>query len=477
MNDKYRLRIPRLEVLSGDDLELIHLSTVEVLRRTGIAVKELKAVEVFKKIGCFVDGERVRIPAHLVERALRATPPRVAMSDRNGNPAMFLEDNNVYFGTGSDTPHISDLKTKKRRLTVLKDIQDVAKVVDFLPELSFLMCSGIASDVNPKISDIFHFEAMVKHTEKPVVFTAWSLDNLKAIIRMAEAVAGGAKELRASPFLALYTEPISPLTLAAESTQKLMFMAEKALPVVFTPGLLTGATGPITIAGGIVQANAEMLGGYVLAQSIREGMPFIYGGGVFPIDMATGLLRYAAPEGLLATSAVTDMARFYRLPMFSFAGCSDSNIYDQQAAIEGALWTLLSSLSGGNLVHDVGYINNGLTTSFEQLVVSNEVISMVRRITGGFEINEETLALDLIHKVGPGGEYLTSEHTLKHFKENWSPQVFSRTPYERWEKEGKKDLAARANAKAKEILKTYAPRPLEERLQAELRKIVKSMDK
>jgi len=477
MNDKYRLNIPRLKVLSDDQLELIHLSTLEVLRRTGIAVKEPKAIEIFKKAGCFADGERVRIPAHLVERALRATPPRVAMSNRNGDPAMFLEDNNVYFGTGSDTPYISDLQTRKRRLALLKDIENVAKVVDYLPELSFLMCSGIASDVNPKISDLHHFGAMVGHTEKPIVFTAWSLDNLKAVVQMAEAVAGGAKELRSSPFIALYTEPISPLTLAAESTQKLMFMAEKALPVVFTPGLLTGGTGPVTIAGGLVQANAEMLGGHVLAHSIREGMPFIYGGGVFPIDMATGLLRYAAPESLLATSALTDMARYYRLPMFSFAGCSDSNIYDEQAAIEGALWTLLSSLNGGNLVHDVGYINNGLTTSYEQLVVSNEVISMVRRITGGFEINEETLALDLIHKVGPGGEYLTSEHTLKHFKENWSPRLFSRTSYERWQKEGKKDLAARANEKAKEILKIHAPRPLDQGIQAELGEIIKSMDK
>ena len=477
MNDKYRLGIPRLKILSNGELERIHLSTLEVLRRTGIAVKEPNAVEIFKKAGCFVDGERVRIPAHLVERALRATPPRVAMSDRNGNPAMFLEANNVYFGTGSDTPYLSDLQTKRRRLAVLKDIESVAKVVDYLPELSFLMCSGIASDVNPKISDLHHFGAMVSQTEKPIVFTAWSLDNLKAIVQMAEAVAGGAKDLRSSPFIALYTEPISPLTLAAESTQKLMFMAGKALPVVFTPGLLTGGTGPVTIAGGLVQANSEMLGGYVLAHSIREGMPFIYGGGVFPIDMATGLLRYAAPESLLATSALTDMARHYRLPMFSFAGCSDSNIYDEQAAIEGALWTLLSSLNGGNLVHDVGYINNGLTTSYEQLVVSNEVISMVRRITGGFEINEETLALDLVHKVGPGGEYLTSEHTLKHFKENWSPQLFSRTSYERWVKEGKKDLSARANEKAKEILKTHTPKPLEKGLLTELGKIVKSMDK
>ena len=477
MNDKYRLGIPRLKVLSDGDIERIHLSTLEVLRRTGISVKEPKAIEVFKKAGCLVDGERVRIPAHPVERALRATPPRVAMSDRNGNPAMFLEANNVYFGTGSDTPYLSDLQTKRRRLAVLNDIESVAKVVDYLPELSFLMCSGIASDVNPKISDLHHFGAMVSQTEKPIVFTAWSFDNLKAIVQMAEAVAGGAKKLRSSPFIALYTEPISPLTLAAESTQKLMFMAEKALPVVFTPGLLTGGTGPVTIAGGLVQANAEMLGGYVLAHSIREGMPFIYGGGVFPIDMATGLLRYSAPESLLATSALTDMAHHYRLPMFSFAGCSDSNIYDEQAAIEGALWTLLSSLNGGNLVHDVGYINNGLTTSYEQLVVSNEVISMVRRITGGFEINEETLALDLIHKVGPGGEYLTSEHTLKHFKENWSPRLFSRSSYERWVKEGKKDLSVRANEKAKEILKTHTPKPLEKGLLTELGKIVKSMDK
>jgi trimethylamine--corrinoid protein Co-methyltransferase len=477
VNDKFRLRIPRLKVLSDDAIELLHLSTLEVLRRTGIAVKEPKAVEIFEKAGCSVDGERVRIPAHLVEQALRATPPRVAMSNRNGAPAMFLEADNVYFGTGSDTPYISDPQTRKRRPAVLKDIENVAKVVDCLPEMSFLMSSGIASDVNPKISDIFHFEAMVGHSEKPIVFTAWSLANLKAIIRMAEAVAGGAAELRLRPFVALYTEPISPLTLAAESTQKLMFMAEKALPVVFTPGLLTGGTGPVTAAGGLVQANAEMLGGYVLAHAIRQGMPFIYGGGVFPIDMATGLLRYAAPEGMLATSALTDMARHYRLPMFSFAGCSDSSVYDEQAAIEGALWTLLSSLNGGNLVHDVGYINNGLTTSYEQLIVSNEVISMVRRIMSGFEINEETLALDLIDKVGPGGEYLTSEHTLRHFRENWQPQVFSRSSYERWEKERKKDLAARANAKAREILKTYAPRPLKEGLQAELRKIVKSMDK
>jgi trimethylamine--corrinoid protein Co-methyltransferase len=390
---------------------------------------------------------------------------------------MLLEENNVYFGTGSDTPNVVDPFTGKRRLAVLKDIANVAKAIDFLDEMSFVMNSGIASDVDPDISDIYHFEAMVTHTTKPIVFTAWSLENLKTIVQMAKVVAGGEEKLRNSPFLALYTEPISPLLMGEESTQKLMFMAEKSLPVIFTPAVLTGGTGPVTIAGGLVQGNAEILAGYVLANLLNQGTPFIYGGGVLPIDMATSLMSYTSPEFMLATSALTDMARYYRLPMFSFAGCSDSCTYDQQASLEGALWTLLSSLSGGNLVHDVGYINNGLTMSFEQLMASNEVIGLVRRITRGFEISDETLALDLINETGPGGEYLTSEHTLRNFRRNWFPELLSRITYERWEKEGQKDLGQRASDKARFILKNHKPLPLDDNIRKKLQKLIQARKK
>jgi trimethylamine--corrinoid protein Co-methyltransferase len=477
MHDKFRLNIPRLHILSRDQIERLHLSTLEVLRRTGVDVKEARALEVFEKGGCFVENERVRIPAHLVEWALNSTPPRISLCDRNGNPAMLLEENNVYFGTGSDTPNVVDPFTGERRLAILNDVAYVAKAIDFLEEMSFVMNSGIASDVDPDISDIYHFEAMVTHTIKPIVFTAWSLDNLKTIVQMAEVVAGGEKKLRNSPFLALYTEPISPLILGQESTQKLMFMAEKSLPVIFTPAVLTGGTGPVTIAGGLIQGNAEILAGYVLANLINKGTPFIYGGGVLPIDMATSLMSYASPEFMLATSALTDMARYYRLPMFSFAGCSDSCTYDQQASLEGALWTLLSSLSGGNLVHDAGYINNGLTMSFEQLVASNEVIGLVRRITGGFEINDETLALDLIDETGPGGEYLTSAHTLRNFRRNWFPDLLSRITYEKWEKEGQKDLGQRAGDKARFILENHKPLPLDDEIRKKLQKLIQSRKK
>jgi len=476
MKDKFRLNVPRFHALSEEKCELIHLSTLEALRRTGVAVKEPKAIAIMKKGGCTVNGERVRIPAHLVEWALGCNPPRVALCDRNGNPAMYLEETNAYFGTGSDTPFIVDYRTQERRQTILNDIENTARLVDYLDEISFLMCMGIASDVNPNISDIYHFEAMVNNTEKPIIYTAWNLENLKAIIRMAETVAGGEEQLRNNPFLALYTEPISPLVLAEESTQKLMFMAEKSLPVVFTPAVIMGASGPLTVAGSLIQGNAEILAGYVLATLIKEGTPFIYGGGIIPMDMSSARALYTGPEGMLGETALVDMARYYRLPTFTVAGCSDSNIYDHQASLEGAMWILLSAINGGNLIHDVGYIDNGLTACYEQIVVSNELIGMVRNLTQGIEDNEETMALDLIDKVGPGGEYLTSDHTLKLFRKNWFPDLISRVPYENWAAAGRKDLATRANERVKHILETHTPKPLYEGLKAELRKIVRSED-
>ena len=467
---------PQFRVLSDDQIEEIHLATLEVLRRTGVVVKEPEGRELLKKAGCWVDGERVRIPAHLIEWAIRMTPPRVVLCDRNGGPAMFLERNKVYYGTGSDTPNVVDPYTGERRPAVLADIENISKVVDFLPNISFLMCMGIASDVNGAISDIHHFDAMVNNSTKPIVFTAWDLNNLKDIIAMAEAVAGGAEALQRNPFLALYTEPISPLQHAVEAAQKLLWMAEKGLPVVYTPGLMTGASGPVTAAGGLVQGNAELLSGFLMAQLKREGTPLIYGGGVLSIDMRTALMSYASPEWMLNTCALTDMARYYRLPMFHFAGCTDSKTFDQQAALEGSLWMVLAALSGGNLVHDVGYIDNGLTASFQMLVTMDEVAGLVKRIMGGIEVSDETMAIDVIDEVGPAGHFLSTDHTYRHFKENWFPKLFDRSTYETWRTNGGTTLGERAAAKAQEILETHQPEALSDRVKAELKSIVQQAE-
>jgi trimethylamine--corrinoid protein Co-methyltransferase len=451
---------PQFRLLNDDQVVEVHQATLEILRRTGVRVEEPTAIDIFAKGGCWVDGKRVRIPAHLVEWAVHVAPSRVMLCDRQGQPAVALQGERAYYGTGSDTPNIVDPYSGERRRVVKKDVANLSRVVDALPHMGFMMCSGIASDVPEQISDLHHFEAMVSNTIKPIVFTAWNLKNLKDIIAMAECVAGGADALQCKPFCALYTEPISPLVLGSEATQKLMYMAEKGLPTVFTPGLLTGASGPTTIAGGLAQGNAELLAGFLLAQLIRAGTPLVYGGGIFPLDMRTTLMSYGAPESMMGVCALKDMARYYGLPMFHFAGCSDAKTFDQQASLEGALWIMVAALNGGNLVHDVGYIDNGLTTSYQQLVVMDEVVGMVGRFMQGVEVSDETMALDVIDRVGPGGHYLADEHTLKHFKRNWFPTLLDRSNYTSWVSQGKQTLGDRAAARARQLLETHHCPPL-----------------
>jgi trimethylamine--corrinoid protein Co-methyltransferase len=468
---------PRFSLLSADQIEELHQATLEVMRRTGVRVDEPAAIEVFARAGCWVEGQRVRFPAHLVEWAIRVTPSRVMLCDRLGRPAVALQGERAYFGTGSDTPNIVDPYTGERRPVRKEDVAKTSLLVDALPHLSFMMCSGIASDVSPAISDVHHFEAMASHTLKPIAFTAWNLENLKDIVEMAEIIAGGAEELQRKPFCALYTEPISPLTLGREATQKLMYMAEKGLPTIFTPGLITGANGPVTIAGGLVQGNAEMLAGFVLAQLIREGTPLVFGGGVLPIDMRTTLMSYASPEFMMGACALKDMARHYRLPAFHFAGCSDAKTFDQQASLEGALWIMLAALSGGNLAHDMGYIDNGLTISYQQLVAMDEVVGMVARFMGGVPVTEETMALDVIDRIGPGGHFLEDEHTYHHFRENWVPTLLDRTNYDTWAQKGKLTLGDRAAARARELLETHRPEPLPAEVAERLAAVVARAEK
>jgi trimethylamine--corrinoid protein Co-methyltransferase len=470
-------RTPHLELLTADQISKVHQATLELLRRTGVEVLDEEVRDLLKKSGCWVDGSRVRIPPQRIEWALQTAPKRVVLCDRLGEARMQLEGRKGYYGTGSDTPFVIDLESGERRSAVLKDIENVATLVDALENIDFLMCMGIASDVSEPISDLYHFKAMLTHTVKPLVYTAWSRANLETIVAMAEAAAGGEEALQRSPFCALYSEPISPLTHAEASCQKLLYIAGKGLPVVYTPGMQIGGTAPVTIAGALVQANAEQLSGLLICQLIREGAPMIGGGGILFMDMAKGLISYAAPEFMLAMTALSDMCHYYRLPIFSFAGCSDAKIFDQQAAAEGAMWMLLTALNGGNLIHDVGYLEGGLTASFEMIVGMNEVAGHVKRIMSGLEISEETLALDVIERVGPMGHYLADDHTFEHFRENWIPGLFDRSTFADWRAEGSLDLGARANARAVEILAQHQAPALDEHALGTIDKLLEKAEK
>jgi trimethylamine--corrinoid protein Co-methyltransferase len=473
MHSNYTIqRTPNLRLLSDQQLETLHFAALEILRRTGIEVYDQEARELLRKAGSKIDGTRVRLPPHLVEWAIRAAPSRITLCDREGTPAMYLEGTRSYYGTGSDTPNVIDPYTGQRRQTVDKDIANAIKICDYLPNINFVMCMGIASNVTAAISDVHHFEIMVNHTRKPIVFTAWDVENLHDIVQMAEMVAGGPEALRFNPFIVAYLEPVSPLQLALEPTQKLLYMAGKGLPCIWVPGQAGGATSPVTLAGALAQGNAEALSGLVLAQLKREGAPVVTGGGSILMHMGTAVAAYESPEFMLSVMACAEMAHYYNLPVCSYAACSDAKVFDQQATIATGLWTLVSALSGGNLVHDVGYLESGLTASYEQLVVADEIIGMVKRITGGIEISEEKLALDVIDRVGPGGQFLSEAHTCRHFRENWFPKLLDWGNYASWVQKGEKTLGQRANKKVRTILETHVPDPLPEDIRQKLETII-----
>jgi len=452
---------PVLRFTTPQQIQEIHNATLEVLRRTGVKVYEEEALGLLKEAGADVQGELVRIPEFLVEEALRSAPSSIAVSSRNGSRAMALEAGKVYFGTGSDTPMILDHETGAMRPTLKSDVVRNAIICDHLPNIDFVMSMGLVSDVPTHVSDLHQFEAMLANTEKPLVYTAHDRQELAYILEMAELVAGGEDEFRRNPFAVLYAEPISPLMHSKEAVEKLLYCAQKGAPVIYTVGIMAGATAPVTSAGLLVVANAELLSGLVMAQLKRKGTPVIYGGMVTAMDMATGIFSYSAPELYLRQAIFTEMARFYGLPIFGVGGCSDSCAFDQQAGFEQAYSLLMASLSGVNLVHDVGYLGQGMVASHEMLVMSNEGIGLFKRLLRGIEVGPEDLALDAIHEVGPGGHFVQHEHTLRHFRqEMWVPRLFNRKSPEVWKRSGSLTLGERVKEEVTRILQEHHPKAL-----------------
>jgi trimethylamine--corrinoid protein Co-methyltransferase len=297
---------------------------------------------------------------------------------------------------------------------------------------------------------------------------------MEDIYRIACAVAGGETELREKPFLILYAESISPLLYPDESVDKLLFCAEKGIPVTYPPSPNTGGGGPITLAGALALGNAECLVGLVLTQLVRRGTPFLYGMNTAALDMKSAIVAYGAPEWPTGMAAWSDIARYYDLPIWGAAGATDSKVVDTQAGAEAAITVMAAFLARCNLVHDVGYIEYGTTSSMEMLVACDEIIRDVRFIMEGVEVSERTLAREAIHRAKPGGGFLADDHTLDNWKwAQWRPELIDRTRYNQWVKRGRKDMAARANERARQILEEHEVPPLSveaERTMAEVLK-------
>jgi len=457
--------------LSPEQCQKLHNASLEILARTGVRLYHQEAVELLKKAGASVsEGNRVRIPSGLVEKAFSTVPKQITLHDRHGEPTLFLEDYRCYYGPGSDCLNIIDHRTGERRKPVLQDVVEAITVCDALPHIDFVMSMFLPSDVEAMVSDRLQMEVMLKTTTKPIVFVTNEFSGCVDAVEMAEAVAGGAEALQSRPFVACYINVTTGLIHNEDALQKLLFMAEKGLPAMYVPIVIGGLSGPVTPPGSMALINVGMLVGLVLSQLKREGAPFIVPGwGSEGLDMKTLVSPYCSPNPRGLAHA---MAHYYNLPSFGLGGCSESKQVDQQAAAEAALTLMAETLGGANLIHDLGYLESGLTGSLAQLVLCDEIVGWVKHFVAPVEVSDETLALDLIDEIGPDGQFLDTEHTMAHFREHWYPTVFDRHNYDRWQAAGCKSLAEQAAERVSKILAEHQPEPLPEDIARKVKAIV-----
>jgi trimethylamine--corrinoid protein Co-methyltransferase len=331
-------------------------------------------------------------------------------------------------------------------------------VCDALEHVDFVMSMFLPGDVNPEIADRYQMEVMLSTTTKPIIFVTYALSGCVDAVEMAEAVVGGPAALRAKPCAACYVNATTGLNHNQEALQKLLYLAGKGLPMLYIPGVMAGLTEPVTVAGSTAVKNAGALVGLVLAQLKREGTPIIVPGwGGVGLDMRSMVRPYCEPDHRGVAEA---LAHNHNLVMFSLAGVSDAKLVDQQAGIEAALTLMVEAVTGGHIVHDLGYLESGLSYSLAQLVICDEIVAWIKHFIQDIEITDETLALDVIDQVGLDGQFLKSPHTRRHFRERWYPRLFERDNYSGWLAKGGKTLAERAADRVEEILSTHKPKPL-----------------
>jgi len=468
---------PTIRMLSDEQVEAIHHTSLDILSQTGIVMKNAVGRELLLDAGAWESEQRLKVPPLLVMDAIASAPSRIPMFNRLGELTMPLEANKVFFGPGSDCPFTIDLETGQRRQATAEDVRRIAKLCDGLGQIDFVMSMGTPSDVPPLDHYLHSFINMIRGSVKPNVYTANNREDMEAIYRIACAVAGGETELREKPFLLHYAEPISPLLFNDESVDKLLFCAEKGIPVTYLPSPNTGGGGPITLAGALALGNAECLAGLALSQLVRPGAPFLYGMNTAALDMKSAIVSYGSPEWPLGMAACADLARYYDLPVWGTAGATDSKVVDAQAGIEATVSVMTAFLTRCNLNHDVGYIEYGTTSSMEMLVMVDEIIRDARYVMGGVEVSERTLAREAIHRARPGGGFLADDHTLDNWKwAQWQPALIDRMRYDRWVEKGRQDMAARANERARQILAEHEAPPLPEAAEEVIAEVVKERE-
>ncbi len=449
--------------LDPEQIETLHHASLEIMERTGMRFFDPEALALFKKANARIsDGNLVKIPPDLVEWALGCVPQNVNIYDQNKQLSMALGGRRSYFGVGSDCMSIYDLDTNEHRKAVRQDVVHGVRLADALTNMDFVMSMFLPSDIPQADYEHHQMAIMLKESTKPIIFVGIEAHSTVMALDMAAAVAGDLDSLQQHPFIINYVNTVSPFHHNAESLQRLLYAAERNMPSIYAPGSARGTLAPITNAGALALNNAAQLSGLVLSQLKREGSPLIlFGRGGGYMDMRTMVTVYTTPD---AGPFGWDLAHHYHVPTFA-AACTDAKVFDAQAAAETALTLFDKSLSGANIIHDLGYLDSAMTGSLELVAFCDEVIEWIKRYWRPLEISEETLALDVIHATGPDGHFLETDHTLRHVRDVWTPTLLDRNDFDTWTSKGSSTLQERANQQVKDIIKTHRAEPLPAQVQ------------
>jgi trimethylamine--corrinoid protein Co-methyltransferase len=455
---------PLLQLLSREEIETIHLSSLKVLEEVGVMIQSDAALKLVADAGVDVDASKkiARIPQHLVKESLVKAPSTIRLYSRDGKHDILLEGNRVHYDPGSAALYLLDSRTGEIRRPVSKDLADFVRLADALDNIHAQSTALVVSDVPDAIVDRYRLYVVLKNSPKPIVTGTFSIDGLYDMKDMLAAVVGGEKELARKPMAIFDLCPSAPFKWGEFIAQNLIDCAKYGIPAEILPMPQLGATGPVTLAGSLVQLNAEFLSGLVLSQLANPGAPVIYGGSPTTFDMRYLTARLGAIETIMMGCAYAQMAKYYDLPTHMYLGLSDTKIVDAQAGFESGLGITLGALAGVNMMSGPGMLDFENCQSFEKLVIDDTICGMALRLIKGIDVNDQTLAVDAIRRVGVGGHYLADKHTMEWFKKELliPSDLVDRQSLNAWKKLGSKDTVQRARDIVQRILKDHKPDPL-----------------
>jgi trimethylamine--corrinoid protein Co-methyltransferase len=469
-----------IEVLSKEEIQAVHQTVLELMKDPGIKIEHEEALDIFKRGGADVDLEKhvVHIAPSLVEYALNHAPRFMKVCGRD--PKYDLKSNNgVHYSGGHGATMVFDFDTGERRAATKKDLENNVRVHDALENTHFIFPEIYPQDVPEKALDRHISQALLSNTEKPVIATAYDGEGAKDLLKMGIAIAGSEEALRQRPMFTVSLGVISPFIFQPDRVDVLLEMCRSGHPFQVYTIPSAGTTSPVTLAGTLALMTAELLSGLVLTQLVNPGAPVRLMGYAGTADMRSGEFTFASPEKTLMAGALAQMLRFYGVPQGVHGSTTRANVSDAQAGYETGMLNLFAALSGSDVVIECtsASLENTAASVPEQAVIGNEICSFINRILQGIEVNPDTLAVDVIREIGPGGEYLTHDHTMEYFMtEHWDAKLGSRLPRDLWEEKGAMDIRTKARETYKKILATHRPKPLDPKVQKKLQQIVEQAE-